>query len=115
MATSSYDSIFNFGTTAVIVPVGATLGVYIDNLPGENNLMFEMRSGGTCWIVGSSMGTTQTPASLAAIVGTGAITSNAFLMHTDVRYIIEGAPRFYLCGTAATCIIQFSFGLSQGF
>jgi len=118
MTTTSYDSIFSLGATRIIVPVGATVAVFMQPFTGQISALLKMFSGGTCEIlppgltqtaIGVFQGTTMNGATLAAISGSGyCFTSNEVMA-------INGPANFYLSSTGATSIIHAVFGKGQGY
>ena len=119
---SSSDDIFALYPQRYTIGVGATLAQWIDILPAEKSLTVKYLSGGTLEILpalsGASLiaaavagasqgvgfyqptaGTTQTPAMLAALSGTG------YLMGTSEVLTVDGAPRIYLSATGITTFV----------
>ena len=119
---SSFDDIFSLQPGRITVPVGATLAVFVDVISGEKALLLKYVSGGTLEILsvtsgastfygGSGFfiaGSTQTPAMLAAMSGTGYVFTAGEVLS------IDGPCRMYLSSTGATTIVHTLQGKAQG-
>lgn len=112
---------------ATILP-GGTLALFVDVLPGQiwtqiknvgntGGLEIIQCSTGSSLVGGGSqlfftpnflVGSTQTPAMLAALSGTG------YLMGTNEVLSIDGPVRFYISAPSATCVVTLIKGLDAG-
>jgi hypothetical protein len=108
MSTSSYDSVFALGATRVIVPVGATLAVLMTPVAGQNSILLKYFSGGTCEIIGCTLGQTLSAADLSSASGSG------YLLGSSEILQIDGPARYYLSSTGATTTLMLLIGKSQG-
>lgn len=117
MSTSSADSIFGFGSTRVVVPVGATVATLITPIAGQNSMQLKYYGGGTLQIIGlqnmtlgqfGNVGSTLTAQQLADAVG------NHYLMDTTEKLSIDGPATFYLQALGATTIVMMLIGKTQG-
>ena len=99
------------------IPVGATLAVFITPDAKLVNLTIKYLSGGTlellsCGytepVLGLKIGTTQTPAALASLSGSG------YLMGGSEVLSFSGHPSFYLSSTGATSIVCAIYAKGQG-
>lgn len=105
MSISSYDSIFAFGTTQLVVAAGATNAILIEPRAGQVNMRMDVLTGGSMFIIGVTMGQTLTAASLA-------FGSSHWLVPSS--HTIAGPARFYLAAGGATGVIMALIGLNQG-
>ncbi len=107
MATTSYDSIFGLGTTQIMIPPGATLGVLVEAVAGQNSIILKYLSGGTLYVMGVAAGATLSAADLAGATG-------HYLVGTSEILNIDGPARFYLASLGATTVVCAMRGKSQG-
>lgn len=116
MATTSQDSIWSLGSTRVVVPVGATLAVFMQPFPGQMVTQLKLMVGGTCEIlpagstqvnIGFFIGTTQPAATLAALSGSG------YMFSAGEVLSLSGPAMFYLSSTGATSVLHALFGKGQ--
>lgn len=108
MATSSQDSIFGLGTTAIFVPAGATNALLFEAIAGQNNVQLKYGSGGSLYIIGVAAGVTLSAQNLS---------DNAtahYLMGTSEVLSIDGPVRCYLASLSATTVLYQIRGKSQG-
>lgn len=100
-----------------MVPVGATVALFMQPFPGQINSTFKFFSGGTCEIlpagltqsaIGVYVGTTQPLGTLAAISGSG------YCFSAGEVLTISGPAAFYLSSTGATSVLHAMFGKGQG-
>ena len=117
MSTTSFDSVWSFGTTKVIIPVGATLAIFCQPQAGQIgwNLnwvggSFELLSAA----LGSSnlnlfMSTTQPLTTLATISGNGYP-----ILGGSPPQLINGPASFYLSSLGATGICSILMLKGQG-
>lgn len=117
MSISSEDSVWSLGVTRIIVPIGATLAVFISPYAGQINCTLKYLSGGTCEILAAgttalgtdvTLGTTQTPGVLATQSGFG------YLLGASEVLSISGPASFYVSSTGATTILAAIFAKGQG-
>lgn len=106
---SSNDSIKYLGTTRIAVGVGATIAVLIDlnAVPNADFSLMKIISGGTCEILGCSLGVTLLAADLALLSGTG------YPLALSEPVTLYGGARFYLSGTGATSVVALITGKTQ--
>lgn len=106
---SSNDSIKYFGATRITVQDGATLATLVDlnAVPNVDYMLLKLISGGTCEIIGCSLGVTLSAAQLAALSGTG------YPLDAAEKVSIEGGPRFYLSSTGAASSVALLIGRTQ--
>lgn len=124
----SYDDIRGLLTSRITVPVGATLAVFVDVISGERAFLMKYVSGGTLEILPASLGaslnyagftqsvgspnfvtgSTQTPAMLAALSGTG------YVMTSQEVLSFDGPVRMYLSATGQTTIVHTIYGKGAG-
>ena len=92
---------FAFGLVGerLILAPGSTLAVFMDPVAGQGNWKVKYLSGGTLEIVGASLGSTLSQASLAGLSGSG------YLMGATEALDIDGPARFYLMAHGATTFV----------
>jgi len=117
MATTSFDSVWSLGATRVIVPIGATLAVFMQPQAGQVSTLLKMFSGGTCEILGPAftqvafnifLGTTMAGGTLAALSGSG------YCLSTNETLSLSGPAYYYLSSTGATSVLHAIFGKAEG-
>lgn len=111
MATSSYDSIFAYGTTQLAVPAGASAAILVKPWANQVNMLVKYISGGTLIdIVGVPYGSTLTGAQLAAQQ------NKAFRLDASPtgQFEVKGPAAFYLMCQGATGVFSLTVGQSQG-
>lgn len=107
-----------------MVPVGATVAVFMQPAAGQVSTVLKMFSGGTLEILPCSqtllsglgglgpntfLPAAQAAATLAALSGSGYAMSAAEVLS------ISGPASYYLSATSATCVLHALFGKSQGY
>jgi hypothetical protein len=108
VSTSSADSIFNVGSTNVVVPVGATVAVYISPVAGQNTTLFKYFAGGTLQVIGVPYGVTLTGAQLVSAV------ANHYIMGGSEILSFNGPLTCYLQAMGATTTVMMLRGQTQG-
>lgn len=107
MATSSFDSVYSFGSTKIAVPVGATLALLITANAFQSAITLKYFSGGTLELIGCPQGTTLTAQNLSDASG------QHYLFATNETLNIGGPARFYLSSTSATTVVMALRGKSD--
>jgi len=110
MATTSYDSIYAFGSTQFHIAPGATLAALFTPMPGQvGPIILQWSSGGTLIdLVGVPYGSTLTAAQLVVASG------KARRLSTTADNEILGVGQFYLMCAGATSLVNLTVGLGQG-
>lgn len=106
---SRQDDVQSLFTQALTVPLGLTLGVYMDQQPGEVTKTIKYLSGGTLWLIGCTGGATIAGATVAALGLTF-----AYAVGPTETLSFGGAARFYLAATGATVQVAVIRGISPG-
>lgn len=101
----------------MLVPVGATLALFIQPIPGQLSVLMKYSSGGTCEILPAGLTQiahniflprSQAAATLAAISGSG------YAFSSGEAITVDGPVSFYLSSTGATSVIHAIFTKGQG-
>lgn len=104
------NRIFGLNTIPFIVPPGATLALLVEGVQGQGAQLLKYGSGGSCQIIGVTLGTTMTAAQLVSAGNSG-----GYLMGTSEAVSIDGAARYYLMATGSTATIMQIRGLTAGY
>lgn len=101
-------SIYSLGTTALLVPVGATLALFLNPTNTRSCMQVKLFSGGTLEMIGAPYGTTLSATELAAASG------NHYIFSLGEAFSVDGPTPFYLSATGATCRACVIYGRSPG-
>lgn len=96
--SSSLDTVYGFGSTRIIVPIGATNALLFNPITGQNGMLLKWFSGGTLELIGVPYGATLTAQNLADA------NQNHYIMGTTEILSLNGPARFYLSATGATVV-----------
>ena len=105
---SARDEVQVVVTDRQVVPLGATVAVFMEPVARQNSWALKLASGGTLEIIGVTDGTTLTAAALATASGTH------YTLGASEVLSLSGASKFYLSATSATCVAHVIRGLSPG-
>ena len=109
MSVTSNDTIFGLGTTAQIVPPGATLALYFTQVAGQNSTLIKNGGGGTLYMIGMAQGATLSAAQLVTNA------SAHYLMGASEVLSIDGPASYYLLALSATTTVYQMVGKTAGF
>lgn len=106
------DDIFGMITSQRAIPSGVTNAVLVEGQPFESGSVFEQVSGGSCLIIGVTMGQTLSAANLDSLYTGG---TALFLLQSGRSINIDGAPRYYVAAIGATAVVQWLRGTRSGY
>lgn len=104
------NNIFGVIAEQLVIPPGATLAVLMTGNAGQCSEVLKYYSGGTLQILGVTVGTTLTAAQLVSAGNSG-----GYIFGTSEALTVDGAARYYLMATGATCVVMHLRGLTAGF